>query len=267
MIHTEESIEEPSIVVRISDMTEDANTGHYRKSLSAISASRIPEERHDLHVPVISFEDTFSDLVEMILESDDSATLPDFWCKRNDSSKNQVTDSGVWWECQTADRKIADVIMEEKRTRTPRPGKHRRVVKNDPKEQKFEIRSVLENGEYLVALVGEDGRERGVPVGQFFTFTRGTMTALSHLHGIGIPRSERQPTSSHFQGKVFPNNKVEAILLLENGADASPLVFDNRRFHHKTNPLYVELTAGYGFEGKGKGREGQGRLIGGGLSA
>jgi hypothetical protein len=204
---------------------------------------------------VISFEDTFSDLVEMILESDNSATLPDFWCKRSDSSKNQATDSGVWWECQTADRRIADVIMEEKRTGT-RPGKPRRLVKTESKEQKFEIRSVLENGEYLVALVEQDGRERGMPVGLFFTFARASMTALRHPHGIGIPRSERQPTSIHFQEKVFPNNKVGTILLLENGADASPMIFDNRRFHHKTNPLYVELVAGYGLEGKGEEREG-----------
>jgi hypothetical protein len=193
----------------------------------------------------------------MILESDNSATLPDFWCKRNDSSKNRATDSGVWWECQTADRRIAEVIMEEKRTAAPGSGKPRRPVKNETKEPKFEIRSVLENGEYLVALVGQDGRERGMPVGQFFTFARSSMMALRHSHGIGIPRSERQPTSIHFQEKVFPNNKVGTILLLKNGADASPIIFDNRRFHHKTNPLYVELVAGHGLEGKGiKEREG-----------
>jgi hypothetical protein len=29
--------------------------------------------------------------------------------------------------------------------------------------------------------------------------------------------------------------------LLENGADASPMIFDNRLFPHKSNPLFVEL--------------------------
>jgi hypothetical protein len=82
------------------------------------------------------------------------------------------------------------------------------------------------------------------------------MTVLNHSHAIGIPRSERQPASVHFQERVFPNNQVGAILLLENGADASPMVFDNRRFHHKTNPLYVELIASYGLEGKGKETDG-----------
>jgi hypothetical protein len=149
-------------------MTEDANTGHYRESLFTISALRIPKSQYDLHIPVISFEDTFSDLVEMILESDNSATLPDFWCKRNDSSKNQATDSGVWWECQTADRRIAEVIMEEKRVGKAGSGELGRLVKNKPKQRKFEIRSVLEDGEYLVALVGQDGGERGMPVGQFY---------------------------------------------------------------------------------------------------
>lgn len=110
---------------------------------------------------MVSFEDTFSDLVEIILESDDSATLPDFWCKRNDSSRNRATDSGVWWECQTAGKRIVDAIMEEKRVDA-------RPLNKEPRQGNFEIRSVLEEGEYLVALVGHDGKERGQPVGQFF---------------------------------------------------------------------------------------------------
>jgi hypothetical protein len=124
--------------------------------------------QQDLHLLVVSFEDTFSDLVEIILESDNSATLPDFWCKRNDSSKNRATDSGVWWECQTADKKIVDAIMEGKRIGAPGSGGVAPRLKNVPKQQNFEIRSVLEDGEYLVALVGQDGKERGQPVGQSY---------------------------------------------------------------------------------------------------
>jgi hypothetical protein len=114
--------------------------------------------------PVVSFEDTFSDLVETILDSDNAANLPDFWCKRHDSSKNQATDSGMWWECQTSNRRVVEAILEEKHI-----GKHGEEVgtrmSGGKAQRKVEIRSVLKDGEYLVALVGRDGVESGVPVG------------------------------------------------------------------------------------------------------
>ena len=76
------------------------------------------------------------------------------------------------------------------------------------------------------------------------------MTVLSST--AGIPRNHRQPVAVHFQEKVFPNDKVAKVLLLESGADASPMIFDNRLFPHKSNPLFVELEAARREAGKGE---------------
>jgi hypothetical protein len=103
--------------------------------------------------------------VETILDSDNAADLPDFWCKRHDRSKNQATDSGIWWEYQLSSRRVVEAILEEKRI-----GIHeeetRTGMSREQERRNVEIRSVLKDGEYLVALVGKDGVESGVPVGQ-----------------------------------------------------------------------------------------------------
>jgi hypothetical protein len=189
-------------------------------------------------------------LIEAILDSDNAAYLPDFWCKRHDRSKNQATDSGMWWECQIPSKRVLEAILEEKRIIMERE-KAGHGSNTEQERRKVEIRSVLKDGEYLVALVGKDGVESGVPVGQSVLSLRRGTGMVTLPCSVGIPRSHRQPAVAHFQQKVFPNDKVAKVLLLENGADASPMIFDNRRFHHKSNPLYVELASGCGLEGRG----------------
>lgn len=115
---------------------------------------------------VISFEDTFSDLVEIILESDNAASLPDFWCRRNDVSKNQVTESAAWWECQAARTRVADAIMNRK------PGENRNSGNETRESRNVDIRSVITEGEYLVVLVAKGGAENGFPVGRPVSFLR-----------------------------------------------------------------------------------------------
>ena len=60
--------------------------------------------------------------------------------------------------------------MEGKRGVSPRTG----AVKTRPRSRKgkgnFELRSVIEEGEYVVALVGKEGGESGTPICEFVSF-------------------------------------------------------------------------------------------------
>lgn len=116
----------------------------------------------DLNLLDVTFDDTFSDLVDVVLDSDDSALLPDFWCRRVDSMKNRVTESGVWWEWQHPKKMVADAIMESKRVGSSRSGEIKATARKG--KGRFELKSVIQDGEYIVALVGTDGRESGTPI-------------------------------------------------------------------------------------------------------
>ena len=65
-----------------------------------------------------------------------------------------------------SNRRVVEAILEEKRI-----GKHEEEagtgISREQERRKVEIRSVLKDGEYLVALVEKDGVESGMPVGQF----------------------------------------------------------------------------------------------------
>ena len=62
-------------------------------------------------------------------------------------------------------RRVVEAILEEKRIGT-HGGEAGSGMSREQERGKVEIRSVLKDGEYLVALVGKDGVESGVPVGQ-----------------------------------------------------------------------------------------------------
>lgn len=84
------------------------------------------------------------------------------------------------------------------------------------------IERVERDGEYLVILVMIGEKEYGKP--------------------IGIPRIIGQPASVHFRD-VFPEYKVSQVRLLQEGHDASDILFNKRVFRHHTNPIVVELCA------------------------
>jgi hypothetical protein len=71
----------------------------------------------------------------------------------------------MWWEYQVSNRRVVEAILEEKRI-----GIHEEEagigMSREQERRQVEIRSVLKDGEYLVALVGKEGVESGVPVGQ-----------------------------------------------------------------------------------------------------
>ena len=99
---------------------------------------------------VISFNDTFADLSNIILEKDLSLPLPDFWIKRTCGTKNRVTNSGVWWEWQRPNIRVLDAIPQ------PRTGM---------KEMGVGVKMVVAVGEYVVVLVEKDERECEMPIG------------------------------------------------------------------------------------------------------
>ena len=110
--------------------------------------------------PSVQPKNTFRDLIYDYLLSTNSKTITDFWCKRRDPAKNRVTDSSIWWERQEPARRICEVVM------------------GTGADESLGIESVTKSGDYVVVLVEEDSKERGVPVGQCSVSPN-----LGHLHG------------------------------------------------------------------------------------
>ncbi|KIM26188.1 hypothetical protein M408DRAFT_330748 [Serendipita vermifera MAFF 305830] len=197
----DEMTAEPKILLEVSDMNTASEFDRYE----------------------VSFDDTFSDLVDFYTQFDNTAPIPDFWGRRVDPTRNKATESGVWWEWQMPKKRIADAIMENRQPRLHVSKRSTGKQREGKEKGEFELRSVFEEGEYIVALVGSEGKERGAPV--------------------CIPRRERQPAAAYIQEAIFPNHTVSKVLHMEDGSDISEVIFDNRNFDHKTNPLYVELGA------------------------
>jgi len=98
---------------------------------------------------VISLNDTFADLSNIILEKDLNLPLPDFWVKKTCGTKNRATNSGVWWEWQRPNIRVLDALPQ------PRTGMETGVG----------VKMVVAMGEYVVVLVKKDERECEMPIG------------------------------------------------------------------------------------------------------
>ncbi|KIM21918.1 hypothetical protein M408DRAFT_12331 [Serendipita vermifera MAFF 305830] len=139
-------------------------------------------------------------------EEDD--VIPDVWIKRWDPDRNCVTTTGQWWEHQPDNLKVRDVLSGIK------------MPENSAKRWVIEI--VAKKGDYVVALVDDNGAERGKAVE--------LPTSRKHLR-----------CTTDRISQVFAGRKIARILELQGGKDASQKTFNRLSYKPKTNPLYVEL--------------------------
>jgi hypothetical protein len=125
----------------------------------------------------------------------------------------------VWWEWQDPSKKVNDVIQ---------------------KDEHIRIETVCKEVEYVVVLVKKGDIENGMPIGECIPEPSRTYCLASLTRWLEIPRTCRQRVFQHLQ-QHFPNYIVSQVRRLQEGEDARDVVFDNRVFRHKTNPLFVEL--------------------------
>jgi hypothetical protein len=88
-------------------------------------------------------------------EEDEDDILPDVWVKRCDPKHNTVTKTGQWWEHQDESLKIRDVF---------------KTAGGDPEElsqKKWCVEIVAKKGDYVIALVNEEGKELGKVLGEY----------------------------------------------------------------------------------------------------
>ncbi|KIM24271.1 hypothetical protein M408DRAFT_331810 [Serendipita vermifera MAFF 305830] len=177
----EQGSEEPFFTLTISDM-----------------------ESGEATLQVVFLDHTFAELADTILNKGNDSLLPDFWVKKVDHSRNNVTSSGVWWEWQDPGNKVVDILMK----------------KEDGSAETIGIEKVSKDGEYTVALVEVNGKEYGIP--------------------IEYPRGQRLMAYIHIQ-QLFLDFTVAQVLGLPNGEDVSDRLFDQRRFQPMANSVYIKM--------------------------
>jgi hypothetical protein len=114
---------------------------------------------------VVSFNDTFADLSNIILEGNLDLDLPDFWIKKNCGTKNRATNSGVWWEWQHPKIRVSDALPK------PYTGMN---------EMGIRVKTVVGMGDYVVILIKKDEQECEMPIGApslFFPMTKPLLTS------------------------------------------------------------------------------------------
>jgi hypothetical protein len=85
-------------------------------------------------------------------ETDDDL-IPDVWVRKFDAEHNSVTETGQWWEHQPASAKLRDVFsVSEKRS--------------ESEQKQWAVEVVEKKGDYVVALVSDNGVEMGKAVGE-----------------------------------------------------------------------------------------------------
>ena len=93
----------------------------------------------------IAGERTFGELADDFLANE--KTLPDFWIRKVDREQNCVTRTHAWWEFQEANVRVGDAFsnVEWQGGRT--------------------IELIARKGDYVMALIHENGQEKCHPVG------------------------------------------------------------------------------------------------------
>lgn len=159
---------------------------------------------------------------------DDEDAIPDVWVKRWDTDRNSVTRTGQWWEHQPDHLKVRDVLSS--------------VKCPESTQSRWVIEVVAKKGDYVVALVGDNGIERGKAVGKH---TRSCNPAIQRvkLLQLELPNSRKNLLCTDRITRAFTDRKVTRVLDLQGGQDASQKIFNRFHYQPKTNPLYVELEA------------------------
>ena len=86
-------------------------------------------------------------------ESHEAKVLPDIWIKKWDPGRNSVTTTGQWWEHQDDSLRISNVLQAA-------PGGPADISQNE-----LSVWIVSKTGDYVIALVNDNGREFAKVVG------------------------------------------------------------------------------------------------------
>lgn len=89
-------------------------------------------------------------------ENDDEADdepIPDVWVRKYDTARNSVTKAGQWWEHQPETVKIRDIFSVS-------------GDRSDTEQKQWSVEVVEKKGDYVVALVSDNGVEMGKAVGE-----------------------------------------------------------------------------------------------------
>lgn len=172
-------------------------------------------------------DNTFGELAEAMMEAgdDDDNDVPpvDVWIKKRDPVHNCVTQSCHWWEYQTPDIRVRDAFPGEK--------------------DGCKVDVVAKNGEYVVALIEDNGREKCKAVGTSLN-TLKLKTPLGCSISALTRRTEmtknKQVAHEHIR-RVFKDRQVLKILKLADGSDISNLIFHRNYIKPHTNPIYIQL--------------------------
>jgi hypothetical protein len=167
----------------------------------------------------IDGEKTFGELANDFLENEE-ATLPDFWIRKVDPKQNCVTPTNAWWEFQDAEVKLGDAFSN--------------VEGQDARR----IELIAREGDYVMALIHDNGMEKCHPVGAFRSKLEDPFKRTKLLFA-DLPR--KRQFARDYLPCVFQGRKVRKILKLKDGTDVSQVMFDRRSFVARTNPVYVEM--------------------------
>jgi hypothetical protein len=85
----------------------------------------------------------------------DADAIPDVWVRKFDAEHNSVTDTGIWWEHQSENAKLRDVFSNSENGR-----------ESEQHQWDVEVEVVEKKGDYVVALVNDNGVELGKVVGE-----------------------------------------------------------------------------------------------------
>jgi hypothetical protein len=88
-------------------------------------------------------------------EADEDDLIPDVWIRKWDPGHNAVTKTGQWWEHQNETLKIGDVF------------KAAEAGSADMSQKKWCVEIVAKKGDYVVALVNDNGQESGKALGAY----------------------------------------------------------------------------------------------------
>jgi len=167
-------------------------------------------------------------------DENEDEMIPDVWIKRWDTTHNSVTKTAQWWEHQDESLKIREVF-ERAAGGTA-----------DLSQMKRSIEVVARKGDYVVALVNDNGQELGKALGKCASSTisatnRG-VKCLTPLC-LDLPNTRKMKRACEHFKKIFANHEVGRVLELQSGKDVSTAPFHKFHYRPKTNPLYIELKA------------------------
>jgi len=206
---------------KISNLQE---MGYINRNVLVMILHLEDQDAEPLH-RTCDIEETFGELIQKAFvsadgegadegEGDDECdddVIPDVWVKKWDTDHNTVTKTGQWWEHQPETLKIREVFATAGSSSSD----------DTSQKQQWKVEIVAKKGDYVIALVNDNGKELG--------------------KAVDLPNKRKGKCTTDHIKTVFANQKVARVLDLQNGKDASQKMFNKLHYRPKTNPLYIEL--------------------------